>query len=728
MTMAAHSRTKPNWPLNFGLLIVLVISFIALTGRQLAPRDPMKDTFIAQDGNGAWVKPPFPAFTVPGYWLGSDAQGRDLFSQLLWAVRPTMAMVVTVAAVRLLAGTIIGLVSGWSSRQTGRMLEAAISAALSTPVLIVALAAIAVIGIESGVWAFIVGLSLTGWAETARLVREQTRGIKSQLYIEAARALGQSDPQIIVRHVLRQLAPILWVLFAFEISSTLLAVGTLGFLGYFLGGGVWFQVEDFAMQRISGTPELGQMLAIAAESRDHPETMIFAGTIVFIAVMGFNLLGEGLRSRLGQARPVGDPTLGERFGAWLEDNLWMPLFGWAGANARLLQVAVMALLVLAIGGGALWQGFQSAASPAPSQAAVALAGANLWAGERRDPQGTLSVDSPGPSSPAVLWKFEAPAGFSSGPVVAADGTLFVAGGKELYAISPAGELAWQTPLPEPAMGTPALNATGDIYLVSNKGDLYAFTSKGDMRWSLPPTRKAAALSGPIVGPQGTIYFSVEGAVQAVSPDGQRLWQAQIPYSYVSPLPRLDPSGERVIYDDVLFNAQNGSPISEATFNPLDRYMVGADGKMYLQEETSVTEWQPEGEQAVPPVTWDLRAFAFGFPADSGVTHDQFVWLFFQSAFQDERIVWADLQGRVLGTVIFPHRGGRVIGVDGNSRLYTCGPRRASGPECLGFEIGQEEPVWQAPLDKNAGFPNGGALVPGRLYVTTEAGVLYAIGE
>jgi peptide/nickel transport system permease protein len=273
--MRSSTLTKINWPLSFGLLIVLLISVIALFGQWLAPLDPTKTTFIAQSYAGVWTKPPFAAFTIPGYWFGSDVQGRDLLSQLLWAVRPTMLMVVTVAAVRLGLGTAIGITSAWSAGRLARWLEVLIAAALAIPVLIVALAVIAIVGIESGVLAFIVGLSLSGWGETARLVREQTRIIKEQLYIEAGRAIGETETEIISRHVLRQLLPVLGMLFAFEISATLLTTATLGFLGYYLGGGVWFQVEDFVAQRIAGTPELGQMLAIAAESRNRPALCYF---------------------------------------------------------------------------------------------------------------------------------------------------------------------------------------------------------------------------------------------------------------------------------------------------------------------------------------------------------------------------------------------------------------------------------------------------------------------
>jgi hypothetical protein len=605
------------------------------------------------------------------------------------------------------------------------VLDSLISAALAVPVLIVALAVIAIIGIESGILAFIVGLSLTGWGETARMVREQTRGIKGQLYVEAARALGQPELQIILRHVLRQLMPLLWVLFAFEISGTLLSTATLGFLGYYLGGGVWFQVEDFFMQRITGEPELGQMLAIAAETPERPEAMLFAGTFVFLTVMGFNLLGEGLRSRLNHARP--DSPL-HWILDWLEARLVRPAFDWASARPEVTRGLAGGALFVLLGLGLLWW-VQNNGLPAPeSGSALAVAGANLWASERRDPQGSMTIDAAGPASPSVLWQFESADGFSGGPVVAADGTVYVSGPGNLYAVDPGGQLLWKSPLRADPVGAPALGRTGTIYVVGRDGSLAAFDSQGALAWQAPPLRNAEGIAGPIVGANESIYYPVEGYIRAVSPDGRDLWWVDIPYSYISPLPRLDPTGARLAFEDLLFSTQDGSPLSEATFNPLDRYLVGADGRMYLQEETAVHEWRPEGEPAPPAVTWNLAGFAFGFPADSGVTSDGFVWMNFTSGFQDARIVWADLKGNVLGQVIFPQRPTRVIGVDGESNIYLCGANRQRGAECVAYQRGTEEPAWSLALGARSGQPVGGALLPGRLYVTTAAGLLFALGD
>lgn len=724
-------RAKFNWSLVLGWLIVLVILFMAIFGKVIAPQDPMKTVFILRDFSGAWVKPPFVAFQVPGFWLGSDEQGRDYLSQLLWAVRPTILMVMTVAVVRLVLGTLIGVASGWTNNQRSRWLDTLISAVLSVPVLLVALGIIAIIGIESGIVAFIVGLSLTGWAETARLVREQTRTIKGQLYIEAARALGQPDSQVIIRHVIRQILPVLWMLFAFEISATLLTTATLGFLGYYLGGGVWFQVEDFVMHRIAGEPELGQMLAIAAESREHPQAMFFAGSIVFIAVMGFNLLGDGLRLQLTHEQKTGRDSFFDRLVSWIDSNVLVRGSDWAAANPGAVRGLAGFAAFLIIGGGAVgWMWQNNLFAPPPSQQAVTIAGANLWASERRDPEGSLSIETAGPSNPTLHWKYEAEDRFTAGPVVSAEGTIYVNGQMGLYALATDGTLLWQAPIDPEPFGAPALASDGTIYVTQEDGSLSAFSQQGTLVWQVPGQKGIAAISGPIVSPRtGVVFYSVEGAVRAVTPAGQLAFLAKIPYSYISPLPRLDPTGERLIFEDTFYNADTGEELSEATFNPLDRYMVGANGKLYLQQETGVTEWQSEADADAPPaVVWNLSGFAFGFPTDSGVTNDGFVWLAFNSGFQDTRIVWVDLKGNVLGTVIMPQRESRIIGVDNNSTLFVCGQDRSIGTNCAAYDRGAEDPKWRVVVDKSAGLPNGGALLSGKLYVTTDSGKLYAIGD
>lgn len=247
---------RNNWFLYLGSLIVLLIISIAIFAPSFAPQDPLQVNRVLKV-DGVWQTPPFPAFKVSGFPLGSDRFGRDLLGRLLWAVRPTMTMVVVIAGLRMLIGIFVGMGSGWSRGLLGRMLESATAFALAVPVIIAALFVIAAVGAETGIWAFILGLGITGWAATARHVHEQVREIKGEDYIEAAQALGAAGGFIALRHVLRQVLPRTWMFLTSEISSTLMAVAGLGFLGYYLGGDVWIEFEDFVAARVSTIPEVG---------------------------------------------------------------------------------------------------------------------------------------------------------------------------------------------------------------------------------------------------------------------------------------------------------------------------------------------------------------------------------------------------------------------------------------------------------------------------------------
>jgi ABC-type dipeptide/oligopeptide/nickel transport system permease subunit len=156
--------------LIIGSLLVLFVILIGIIGPQIAPLDPMEEHAIIKVGD-EWHVPPLDAFKVMGYTLGTDEFGRDMLSRILHAVRPTLIMVIIVASVRLVLGTLIGLGAGWSEGRIGRFLDMLITAALSVPILMVALGAIAMLGAEIGLLAFIVGLSINGWGETARFVR-----------------------------------------------------------------------------------------------------------------------------------------------------------------------------------------------------------------------------------------------------------------------------------------------------------------------------------------------------------------------------------------------------------------------------------------------------------------------------------------------------------------------------------------------------------------------------
>ncbi len=731
-----------NWSLWLGSVIVLCVLYLALEGPRLAPRDPLQENFIVQDAHGKFVKPPFAAFAMPGFPLGADQFGRDILSQLLWAVRPTLTMVLVVAAVRLVVGIAIGLASGWSAGRLGRALDTAISAALAAPVLFVALCLIAAVGINLGVWAFIIGLSATGWAEAARLVREQTRTTKGQPFVEAARAMGASDLFLLARHVLPHVMPMVWMLLAFEISSTLLAAAGLGFLGYF-SSAVWIPFGDWSGIRASGRPELGQMLASASQNaQQQPWAMLAAGSVVFLTVLGFNLLGEGLRVQLDPARRRKPTTVWaralDRAGAWIEDRLYDPLATRRQTGATF--AAVLGLLALILGGGWILRQSQAVSH---GESVIVVPGGHLWAAEQHDAQGTLWTSVRGPKNPEVMWSFEDESGFSGGPVVAADGTVYVAANEgRLYALDPDGAKRWETDLPAPPVGTPALGASGDIYVADHRGSLSAIKPDGNLRWTVEGGEGFSALAGPITDADETIYYATDLNLMAVTLDGGVRWKKRLPtFSYASPLPRLSATGEYLFFEDVAVDARTGSTVFKEAIEPLDKYVVGANGHTYLRQQVALLEVRPteKGVEISERAKWDARGLGLGFrfPADAGVIPAGRIWVYYASAFEFAKVLWIDQNGEAQAPIDYPYRPSRLIAVDEDATAYLCGNLAQSaaqiggvgraGLACRAHTPNPGEPLWEVALDKGA-TPNGGALVPGRLYVTTDDGFLYAIED
>ena len=740
--LGSSLTSRPNWPLILGGLIVLLTFIVIIAGPRLAPRDPAEENAIIKTGD-EWKIPPFAAFSVPGFPLGSDEFGRDLLSRLLWAIRPTMTMVLLVAAVRLTIGVVVGLCAGWFTGWRGRVLDGMIGIFLSIPVLMVALGAIAAIGIETGIRAFIIGLSINGWVETAQLVREQTRIIKGQMYVEAARALGASDSHIILGHALRQIMPMVWMLFAFEIGGTLMVAAALGFLGYYIGGDVWVVVTDTVARRISGTPELGQMLATTWVQMNEPWGMIAVGSVIFIVVLGFNLLGRGLRRRLARLGVPSHTRLGELWETisarvsepiilWVERRVWQPLAARARARARLLSA--VGLVALVVGGSLLaWWAFDVRQSE--ETLADIVPEGHLWTTERRDSQGTLWSQSSGDIAPQTQWVFKDPAGFTGGPAVSKEGTVYITS-KEgtLYALDPAGNTRWQVSLPTGAVGTPALDTQGQIYVTDKAGNLSAFSPGGDLKWRfMAKADDDFATSGPIVASDGSVYYMLRGnTVQAVSLAGEELWKTRALYNPTFSPPRLSADGEWLFVENAVLDSTNGALQEWDTPMEVDQYLMGADGETYLQSGNDIVQWQPAetGIEAVHNTTWDYRKYtvrAEGGPTDLGVTPQQLIWLLYSSNQEDTRIVWLERSGSIVGNAHYAQRGTQVIAVDHDGTTYACGPSRIGSMECMALAPKSKEPLWLLTLESGSKV-SGGARVPGRLYAAMDEGLLYAIGE
>jgi len=721
--MAAAMRPPRNWPLWIGGAVVAVVVLVAIAGPWLAPRDPMARV-AAIDVGDRWIGPPYPLFT-PGFWLGSDNAGRDLFSRVLWAVRPTLLLVTVIAVIRLALGVAIGLLAGFGGARWQRAADMAVRAALTLPVLVVALAVIAFVGIQRGLLAFLLGLCLTGWAESARYVETQTRTLKTQSYIEAARSMGASAAHVVVYHILRHLLPLTTMLFAFEVSATLMTVASLGFLGYYIGGGVWITVEDFSARAASGMPELGQMLATSFELLLQPWTMLVVGTVITVIILGFTLLGEGLRRQLEgeqNLRPQRIDRLLERLAvaASAGDGRWRRIGFGVAASAG--------LAVLAYAGLRAWQ-------TQPQQVAgfsLLPPGGHAWATQRHDPHGTRLSPGLGPDAPQVLWEFAAGEGLT-GVAVAADGAIYAAGaGGTLFALAPDGREQWRLALGEPAIDAPALAADGTVYVVDSAAGLTAVTPEGVRKWRYVGEGRRPT-SGPVVGPDGTVYMTRVDQIQAVTPAGELRWLSGAVDGLWEEPPRLSPDAAMIFLRANAFRTADGQRVDLGLTIPQElsfyapTYAVGGDGGTYLLAGNVAVRWTLENGVAQPAgrIEWNLAGLNIYLPSDSGIDTGGFFWIFYGSNYLDTRLAWVDPASRLAANISAPLRDTTLHAIDAAGRAVVCTNRGAA--RCMGLDRAAGNAAWDLRLADAVGV-TGAALGGDAIYVATGDGRLFALGE
>ncbi|MDF1513003.1 MAG: PQQ-binding-like beta-propeller repeat protein [Anaerolineae bacterium] len=778
---AAH-RNRINWALLAGSLLVIIITVLSFFGPGLAPKDPREHNLIIRVA-GQWLTPPYSAFT-PGFPLGSDNLGRDLYSWLLWSIRPTMILVMIVASIRMALGVIIGVVAGWSDRVFGRLFDWLIAGALAVPTLIAALITITAVGFRLGVWAFVVGLSITGWAETAQLVRERTRSIKGQDAVEASVALGSSSAQTFFLHILPQVMPMIWMLLAFEVANTLVTSSGLGFLGYYLGGAVFTEVEDFVYQRISEMPELGQMLATAWLVLDEPWAMVAAGTVVFAIVLAFNLLGEGLQLRLtrklGGARNLYSFMAGDVI-PWLSKRITQPWQRISQKQAFRYNAGV--ILILLFGAVLVWVANPWSKLPStlpiltpgpvplatiesvsnaqdidsdqssdgtnstPGQtennptSPLEVPGGHIYAAEGHDPWHARWVDFSGPLTTTIQWTLEREGGFAGGPVIDANGTLYVAArqdqgdGEEtgsLIALDSSGSVIWETPFDRKPVGAPALTADGTIIVADKKG-INAFSPEGALSWQHTTTDQDSTTSSPVISRDGAIIYKTYGGLQALELDGSLRWRTTLTESAATQAPHISMDGTVVFWRDLAFDIRDGSAVDVAAFTSLasapDQVVIGADGLTYFRygEQLIWTSLNSTISNTMTvfdatEYTWDAR--------DAGVTPSGTTWMIARPPVggMGLGLYWATPEGELSAKLSVPgQRDIQSIGVDLNNIAYLCMNSYEAESRCVASEPTSSTFLWNFPL-RGIKIIAGAALAPGRLYVATGDGLLYAIGQ
>jgi len=262
-----------------GLFFVGLLVVFAIVGPIVARHDPYTSDFVRG------VTPEhLPVGPSREFWLGTDRLFRDVFARLAEGARVSLLIGLASTLIATAVGSVVGMLSGWYE---GRWLDTAlmrvVDVGLAFPFLLIVMALGAALERTTASTIFLT-LGLTGWLGVARIVRSKTLQVRGLDYVVAARSLGQSTPRILLRHVLPNIAGPIVVIATILVAQMILAESVLSYLGAGMA---------------PPTPTWGHMLF---EGQDYlgaaPWITAAPGAAILVSVLGFNLLGEGLRDAL----------------------------------------------------------------------------------------------------------------------------------------------------------------------------------------------------------------------------------------------------------------------------------------------------------------------------------------------------------------------------------------------------------------------------------------------
>jgi peptide/nickel transport system permease protein len=287
--------TVTNLAFVAGAILVVGLIIIFFFGPQLSPHSPYTTQGLTYAG-GELSVPPFPPDATHPW--GTDVLGRDIMSLILAGAQQTLLLVTLVVATRLVVGFALGALAGWlSGSWVDRLVLALAETIAAFPTMLLGMTLILALGILQGFRPFVIALCFVGWGEVMQFVRGEVMSIRPKPFIESAVAVGLRTPRIIMNHVLPNLLPALISIAALEMGAVLMLLGELGFVGIFIGGGAYAELEiDAAPYHYSDVPEWGALLSnVRRYARAYYWTAFYPSLAFFVAILGFNLFGEGVR-------------------------------------------------------------------------------------------------------------------------------------------------------------------------------------------------------------------------------------------------------------------------------------------------------------------------------------------------------------------------------------------------------------------------------------------------
>jgi peptide/nickel transport system permease protein len=252
-------------------IVVMLLFAVSLLAPWIAPYDPS-----TIDLKHVLAPPSF------GHPLGTDQLGRDVLSRMIWGARISLKVGFVATGIAMLIGTILGAASGYYGRWVDAIIMRFVDIMLCFPTFFLILAVIAIL--EPSIWNIMIVIGLTGWMGITRLVRADFISLKERDFVSAARVIGASDFRIIFVHILPNAMASVLVATTLGIAGAILTESALSFLGI----GVQPPI-----------PSWGNILTAGKDNIDIAWWLsLYPGLAILITVLGYNLLGEGIRDSL----------------------------------------------------------------------------------------------------------------------------------------------------------------------------------------------------------------------------------------------------------------------------------------------------------------------------------------------------------------------------------------------------------------------------------------------
>ena len=270
-------RLRSDAAAVIGLLVITATVLTAVFAPILSPADPIKNQLLERLTPPMWV-----AGGTARHPLGTDTLGRDVTSRLLYGARVSLVVGVSAVVIAGLVGVVLGLLAGYYRGWLDDVLMRIGDVQLAFPVLVLAIALLAVAG--ASLLTVVLVLGVTGWITYARIVRGETLSLAARDFVEAARAMGAPDRHVIWRHIVPNVLPPVTVVATFSVARVVIAEASLSFLGLGIP---------------PPAPSWGAMLD---EGRNYLTTgwwlALFPGLAILFLVLGINLVGDWLRDAL----------------------------------------------------------------------------------------------------------------------------------------------------------------------------------------------------------------------------------------------------------------------------------------------------------------------------------------------------------------------------------------------------------------------------------------------